>query len=156
MTRRRRFSLLLTLSACLCFFLAGGVVVFLAMRSWRYTLPIQEIRVLTAGDGDLLQVRLLDHPPWAQRYLHSYAVNRQAKTIDLLSSYVLFEPFSNLPVSDGPTLPNFTILVPAEQLTPERYQVRHYQKEQNQWTVIGTLQSDDEGHLVWEPRSVDQ
>lgn len=152
MTRRRRFSLLLTLSACLCFFLAGGVIMLLATRSWRYTLPIQEIRVRSAGD--LLQVRLLDHPPWAQRYLHSYAVNRQAKTIDLLSSYVLFEPFSNLPVSDGPTVPNFTILVPAEQLTPGRYQVRHYQ--QNQWTVIGTLQSDDEGHLVWEPRSVDQ
>lgn len=152
MTRRRRFSLLLTLLAGLCFFLAGGVIMLLATRPWLYTLQVKDIKVRTAGDSDLLQVRLLNHPPWAQRYQHSYAVNRHAKTIDLLSSYVLFEPFTNLPASDGPTVPNFTLLIPAEQLTPGRYQVRHYQ--QGNWTVIGTLQCDDEGHLTWEPRSV--
>lgn len=152
MIMKRRPALLVCLIACLCCLLVGGVIVLLLTRPWLYTAHVREISVLPTEEGDLLKVALFEHPPWSQRCDHSYAVNRKTRTIDLLSTYVIWEPFASLPGSSEETVPDFTILIPAERLTPGSYAVRHFRNDQ--WTVIGTLQQDDQGRLTWEPRDI--
>lgn len=149
---RRSLSLRVCLIASLCSVLVGGAVVFVLTRPWHYAPEIRAINVLSTADSDLLQVELLSHPPWSQQLIYDYAVNREAGTIDLYTTYVIWSPLSSLPDSDAATVPDFTILIPAEKIRPGSYQVRRYWKWQ--WTSIGTLHRDDRERLTWEPRGI--
>lgn len=144
---RRHFASKLILATVL--FFTGCIVTFILTREWNYSLVINEVKVIEADGEDYLKVSLQSHPPWAQQHANTYVLNVDDRSIKIVSSYVLWSPFS-IKDSSETNITNFNVLIPGKTFSEGAYKLRHYGRS-GKWETRGVVNRDLSGNLKYLP-----
>lgn len=145
----KKFHSVIKFSLAVVIFCTGCIVTFLMTREWVYSAAISEIKVVDVDGGDNLKVSLVSHPPWAQRHANTYVVNIDDMTIKIVSSYVVWSPFS-IHESSMTNITDFHVFIPGDALTEGTYELQHY-GQSNIWKSVGVVDHNSSGKLNYSP-----